>query len=373
MTPDEQRSTDRRVQTACLLTLTVLGVGAGLAYLKPVLVPFVLAVFFTYCLTPLIELLKKRLRLPDPVAILGAILVGLIALGLIGFVVARAGQQIYSQFDQYEASVNQLLKDLAGTVPLDKFGMTPDESGSYLRPVPEPIRNELLSQVGREVADQASRAGLVVLFMVFLLLGRSGVPATGLLAEIEERVQRFLTRMMFFSALTGVLVYLSLLALGVPFALAFGFLAFLLNFIPSVGSVLATLLPLPIILLSPDLSIAEKILAFALLVGVQCAVGVLQPKFIGNSLDLHPVALVLALLFFGKIWGSAGAFLAAPLTAVIKIALERHPATRWMAALLAGNLEVLLRPAGAPPPPPKDSPPELAEAMREVMGGKKGP
>jgi AI-2 transport protein TqsA len=136
--------------------------------------------------------------------------------------------------------------------------------------------------------------------------------------------------------------------LNVEYAFLFGFLAFLLNFIPNIGSIIATLLPVPVVLLSPELSVTAKVLALALPAVFQFLLGnVVQPKIQGSMLELHPVAVLMALIFFGMIWGISGAFLAAPITAVIKIILERIPETRPMADLLAGNLDALNRPDNA--------------------------
>jgi AI-2 transport protein TqsA len=188
---------------------------------------------------------------------------------------------------------------------------------------------------------------MVVIFMIFILLGRkSHRPSpTGLLGEIEQRVQRYTVQLIIMSVVTGVLVGGTLAVLHVEYAFLFGFLAFLLNFIPNIGSIIATLLPIPVVLLSPDLSITVKVLALALPAAIQFLLGnVVQPKIQGSMLELHPVAVLMALIFFGMIWGISGAFLAAPITAVIKIILERIPATRPLADLLAGNLDALNRP-----------------------------
>jgi AI-2 transport protein TqsA len=143
------------------------------------------------------------------------------------------------------------------------------------------------------------------------------------------------------SVLTGLLVGASLSILGVQFAAVFGLLAMLLNFVPTIGGIVATLLPIPVILLSPEMSVTAKILAIAIPGGIQAAIGAVQPKIQGDALEIHPVAVLLALIFFGMIWGIAGAFVATPLIAVIKIILERLPATRSVAALLAGDLSML--------------------------------
>jgi AI-2 transport protein TqsA len=164
----------------------------------------------------------------------------------------------------------------------------------------------------------------------------------GVLREIEDRVQRYITQMVVLSAISGILVSVTLAVCGVKFAVMFGFLAFLLNFIPTVGSIIATLLPLPVILLSPELGPTAKVLALAIPAAFQIYLGnSVQPRWLGNALDLHPIVVLISLIFWGMIWGLPGAFLATPMTAVLRIILEKIPATRPIAELLAGRIEAV--------------------------------
>src|SRR5262249_10219887 len=117
--------------------------------------------------------------------------------------------------------------------------------------------------------------------------------------------------------------------------------------------------PVPVILLSPGMSVTEKVLAVAIPAAIQFTLGsFIQPRVQANSLNLHPVALLMAILFFGIIWGVVGTFLATPMTGMVKLFLERIPATRPLAALLAGNLEGIAR-LGETWPPDDDSPKRL--------------
>ena len=127
--------------------------------------------------------------------------------------------------------------------------------------------------------------------------------------------------------------------LGIDLALAFGIFAFLLNFIPSLGSVVATFLPLPIVLVTEDMTLATGIMAIAIPGAIQFSVGnVIEPKVMGKSLELHPVTILVALIFWGTLWGVVGMFLAVPITAVLRILLGRLEVTRPAAALLEGRL-----------------------------------
>ena len=103
-----------------------------------------------------------------------------------------------------------------------------------------------------------------------------------------------------------------------------------------------TMLPIPVVLLAPDFSMTTLVLSVALPGAVQFAIGnVIEPKVMGNSLDLHPVVILLALIFWGMLWGTVGMLLATPITAVLKIVLERTALTAVMAEVLAGRLDFL--------------------------------
>jgi AI-2 transport protein TqsA len=199
----------------------------------------------------------------------------------------------------------------------------------------------VLEALAASAVGVLSGGGLVLIFVLFLLFGgRPGVRSeASLLGEIEARAQRYILQMVGFSALTGLLVWLALAAFGVDFAFAFGFIAFLLNFIPTIGPLLATVLPVPVVLLDPRLSVVEKVLALALPAAVQCAFAVIQPRVQGKAQELHPVTTMAALVFFGSIWGVVGAALAVPVTGVIKIILSRVPTTRPVAEWMAGNVD----------------------------------
>src|SRR5262245_20642542 len=112
MGTDQDRA-DLQVQTVCLLILTAVAVGVAMSLLQPVLVPFFLALFLTYCLTPVIDLLHRRLGLPRPLALIGAGLVGLLALLLFGFLAAASVARITRGLEGYQARLHELTEEVA--------------------------------------------------------------------------------------------------------------------------------------------------------------------------------------------------------------------------------------------------------------------
>jgi len=334
-----------RIQTVCLLLLSAVAGGAALYWLSPVLIPFVLAIFFTYCLTPIIDLQMRYLRAPRPLAIVATFALGCVVLTLLAVLVSTSVNQMSANADMYQTRITQLADQAITALPLERFGVQKEKLAQSLMQMPEKFIGGALSGTVSAIMNVLSNGLLVLIFMLFLLLGKStGTTAGdgGIRDEIETRIKRFIIAKTLLSAITGVLVGATLGALGVEFALVFGVFAFLLNFIPNIGSAIATLLPLPIVLLNPELAIVAKISAIAIPGVIQFAVGnVIEPKVMGQSLDLHPVAVLISLIFFGMIWGIVGMFLATPITAVIKIFFERMPFTQPAADLLAGRLDAL--------------------------------
>jgi AI-2 transport protein TqsA len=343
----DQEHTDRRVRTVCQLILTVIAVGVALSLLRPVLVPFCLAVFLTYFLAPAVDFQMKYLRFPRGLALVGVGVVGLLLSLLLMYLTAASVAEIAAHAEEYRDRLGELTNRAAHALPLDRLGIRPPADPNRTFTITESAGRQMLAAFVGALTELLGTGTLVVIFMIFLLLGR-GSPRpdpTSLLGEIEGRVRRYLVRLVGVSVLTGILVGLVLAALGVEFALVFGFLAFLLNFIPNVGGIIATLLPLPVALLSPNLSVAEQVLALAIPGTIQFVLGnVVQPRLFGGALDLHPVTVLLALIFFGMIWGVVGAFLAMPITGVIRIVFDRVPTTRPLGSLMAGDLGILNRP-----------------------------
>jgi AI-2 transport protein TqsA len=346
------RPSDRRVQTACLLILTLIATGFALDQLKQVLVPFVLALFFSQCLTPMIDTLMRRFRWPRMVAVTMAAIIGAALIVGVAFLLGSSisGMAEKQNLSQYESRFQHLTDEVATSRAAAWIGIKPGDRVTAMLQKFQNSGVDLFGFVGSQAKDIAQNTGVVLIntavvliLMAFLLFGRQTRRSRfAVLNQIEERVQRYISLTVGISILTGVLVGSSLSILQVQFAAGFGFLAFVLNFIPNLGAVVTTLLPLPFVFLDPHLSIVQQLLALVIPAAIQVAIGsFVQPRIMGQSLDLHPVVLILSLLFFTMIWGLGGAFLATPVTAVIKIVFEKIPATRPLAAALAGNLDPL--------------------------------
>ena len=182
---------------------------------------------------------------------------------------------------------------------------------------------------------------LMLLFCIFILMGRNPKEKirNEIYNEIECSVRKYLNIKFFISFMTGISIYFVFFVLGTPMAFVFGLLAFVLNFIPSIGSIIATILPIPILMLTMDISHTGLFVAFFVPCLIQMFFGnFLDPKMQGEGLRLHPVTILLALGYFGVIWGIFGMLLAAPLTAALRVILLEFQMTRWIALLMGGEM-----------------------------------
>ena len=330
-----------RIQTICLIILTAIAAAAAVYWLRPVLIPFVLALFIAIALSPIVDLLRRRARLPRIAAVTLTLILGFVVLGAVGVLVSVSVGDIAANADMYRDRVESLINWLVNAAPLDKLGVDREQLLQPFSQISGEAVGKLLLSTSRTLGDIISKGAMVFIFLCFLMFGGTGraLPADTRWGEIEASVKRYIVAKTLLSAATGILVGSALWILGIPLAVVFGLLAFLLNFIPSIGSILAVLLPVPVVLLSPDISPVTAVLAIALPGAVELTIGnVVEPRIMGKRLDLHPVVVIMALIFWGMLWGIIGMFLATPMTAVARILLQKHELTRPAAELLSGRI-----------------------------------
>lgn len=332
---------ENRIQTICLMLLCTIAIGAALSWLQSVFVPFVLAIFLSLILQSVIDFQVRFFRMPRVLAMLMTLILCFLALLFLAGLVSSSVRQLAASAGAYQARVEFLVNDVMTRLPVDRLGLPPDTEFDLRSLFPVATTRTMMVKMTGSIIAVLSQLLLVMMFVLFLMFGRGirGRPQTGgVLRDVERHVRRYIVTKTFLSAFTGVLVYVILQLLSVDYAISFGAFAFFLNFIPSFGSVIATLLPLPVVLLTPGGTWLSVVLALALPGSVQFTVGyIIEPKIMGDYLDLHPVTILLSLIFWGTLWGLVGMFLAVPITAVLKITFEKLEITAPVAHLLAGR------------------------------------
>ena len=329
----------QRIQTACLLFLASFAMAIALYLFRSAMIPFTLSLALAIALAPLMHLLTQGCKLPRVVAIGMTFLLGLILLVALSGLIAVSVSQLAENAPEYEAHFTEMVTRISTALPLEKWGIDPAILSEPLDALPTGAVSGLLVGTMQSLTSVFSQTFVVLIFLLFLLMGGSSLPkGHGLVAEATRSVQRYLTVKLATSSMTALLTFLILWFCNVPLALVFAIFAFLLNFIPNIGSIIAVLLPIPVLFLSPDMSLTTAILALALPSGVQFVIGsLIEPRLMGKHLGLHPIVILLALIFWGVTWGIIGMLLAAPITATLRIILERIPQTRPVAMVMAGK------------------------------------
>lgn len=324
---------------ACLVVVV-----AGLKAAAPVLVPFFLALFLAIVSMPVMFGLRMR-RVPAPLAIFLTVVLDAL---LFGFVVLLAGNSFGSFSERAPRYWSQLQTRMVNGVEwLREHGMVPDgyqfdglpglfEAGAVVG---------FLQGTLQTVASVFTLAFLVALIMVFILaeatvfpfkfqaiLGQSADGRHRLTKTIAE-IQAYLGIKTLVSLATGVTAGVFCWLMGLEFPILLAIVAFVLNYIPTIGSILAAIpaMALALILQDPSwmLLVGLGYLAINTLFG-----NILEPNLMGRRLGLSTLVVVLSLIFWGWLWGPIGALLSVPLTMVLKIVLENTPDLRWAAILL---------------------------------------
>jgi predicted PurR-regulated permease PerM len=286
-----------------------------------------------------------KVHLPYWVSLLLAIVTVLIGLSLIATLVGDNIAQVSAAAPGYQANIEALIAKVSN---LAGFEQPPDIAGVF-----EQI--DLRTVASRFAATAASFAGsfgIVLIYVVFLLIEQRGFrkkmralfpdrarreEMQNLLRRMQEQIQTYVAIKTLTSVITGVISYIILLIVGVEFAAFWGFIIFVLNYIPTVGSLLATLFPAMLALIQFPTPVPFFIVLGGI-GGLQFLIGnVLEPRLMGSSLNISPLVVILSLALWGSIWGVAGMFLCVPLTVIMMIILSYFERTRPIAILLSGD------------------------------------
>lgn len=335
MKNSELRNEQVWLAVGSLMILATIALAGALVYTRHVMIPFVLAIFITAAVAPLVDFQVTRWRLPGWMAVLTTLLLVLAVLSLLGVVLIVAVQTMVDAAREYSKQVVDLTERLFAQLNAHHIQVDQARISKEL----EAHLPGVITQTAGTVTTLVSHGFLIVFFVVFLLVGRhEHHRRNDIYADIESTIRGYITTATAISALTSLLVGLVLWALGLHMAWLFAFLVFLLCYIPNIGSIIATVLPVPVAVTQfhdPWMILA----AVAIPGAIHLTIGnFVAPKMMGRGLELHPVTVLLALAFWGLLWGIVGMVLAMPIVATLRIVLSRFSTTRPLANLLAGQL-----------------------------------
>lgn len=332
-----------------VLVLAVIAVAACLFVLRDILIPFVAAVFLAILFRPLIDVVK-RIGAPTWVALLvvlgvsGAALWGISAIIGIGVDGAVAKAPEYSEkIQRLATSAAQSVSQIPGGSEVLKHvdGIVTPEAGIA-------IASRWLSSAVSIVGDGV----IALLYLVFIVLGsgnfgvklRAAMNAAGtsdlvhVYMAVNDKVLKYLRTKTLFNLLNAAVVYGVLFVFGVDFAPVLAMLAFFFAYLPNIGSFITVVVSGAIVLIQFE-SPGQALLVVAILIVLANTIGnVLEPRAMGQSLNLSPLVVLFSLVFWGWMWGIVGMILSVPIMAVLTVVMEQFPTTRPIAILLGNSL-----------------------------------
>lgn len=323
---------------ASLITLSSIAIAFTLYTMKTILVPFVFSIFLYFMITPLMRWLKRKCKLPHLLALL--ITFTFVSTIVTGFILLL-GISITSLINgakTYYDNLFYFVDTLSNSPILERLGVKLDFTiiKDFLSAIP--IFNWVTYLTG-SVFKIISNIVLILIFLLFIAIGEKSETARKIIDdEVETKITRYITTKFFTSLLTATITFILLVIFGIDAAFILSAATFFLNFIPNIGSILAVVLTLPLVFLKFGFSL-PAFLIIGLLAAIQFIIGnVVDPKLLGENLGLHPVVILLSLLFWGYIWGISGMFLAVPMSAVIKILVNRSKLNQFFLRTLDKNI-----------------------------------
>jgi len=332
------------VVKALLVTAALFVVLAGLKIATNILVPFLLSIFIAIICNPLIVKASKY-KIPKPVAIAGIIVFIVTIFLSLGGLVGKSAQELSTLLPQYKEQLNGQFVWLTEKLAHYNIKISSEVLVEHFNPsAAMGLAANMLSGLGGVMGNLF----LIIITVIFMLFEAPSLSRKIHLAlddpdmklnQIDrflESVNNYLAIKTLVSIATGICVSLMLWIIGLEFYLLWGVLAFLLNYIPNIGSIIAAVPAMSLAVLQFGFGTAGLIgLGY---VSINMVMGnVIEPKYLGKGLGLSTLVVFLSLIFWGWLFGTVGMLLSVPLTMIIKIALEESEEGRWFSVLLSNE------------------------------------
>ena len=322
---------------------------AGMRASADIIVPFLLAVFIAIICSPALDWLERR-GLPRAAAMVTVLAaVTTIGIGITGLV-GSSLSQFTNDLPEYTERLNGYTRAVEQW--LNGHGV-PFDTGEMRNLIDAGRVMKMAAEVFNSFGGVLTNAFLIFLTVVFILFETASFavklqavmddPEDTLarLGNVTASIKRYLAIKTMTSLLTGVVIGICLTILGVESAVLWALLAFMLNYVPNIGSIIAAV---PAVLFAlVQLGVSGALATAAVFAVVNIVVGsALEPRFMGRGLGLSTLVVFLSLVFWGWVLGPVGMFLSVPLTMAVKIALGARESTRWIAVLLGSGHDVAL-------------------------------
>lgn len=303
----------------------------GLKFIAPILVYIIFSAFLTIILVPIFTYIDKK-GLPAFIAYFITLTIFILIFITIFVLIDNSIQGFLSNLPEYQEKFNEY-KFLVQQI-INKYNLNISLENIDIFTI--------INQSFKKIGSIATSILIIIIGVSFLLFesksfGRriSKIVNNKInLKNFYNNTQKYFLIKTFTSFLTGLFIGLMLYFFGVDFAFLFGFLAFLFNFIPVIGSIIASIPGISIALVTQDLWITFYVGLLYLVINIFIS-NILEPKIMGEGLDLSPAVIFFSLLFWGWIFGIIGTFLAVPLTMTLKLAFESSNDTKLIGELMS--------------------------------------
>lgn len=322
--------------------------------LSSVFLPIMISILLAIVFYPVITKLHTKLKFPWVLAALLIVVLLLAGIGSISSLLTKSLGTIFSEYPKYEIRLMSIFEKIAFHLNLefDKGKSFIDNLWGILQ-VRDFIQKAAVD-LSSGIVSSVKSVLVFLLMLAFLLIelgsfsekiniafeGVSRGAILNISSQIIFDVTRYLSIKFFISLATGILVYAGVAIVGLDFPIVWGFFAFVMNFIPTFGSIISIVITFLFALLQFYPEWGKIIYAVILLISVNFVLGnIIEPRIEGRHLGLSPFAILISLSIWGWIWGFIGMILAVPMTVIIKIVCQNIPELRRIAIFLSNNPE----------------------------------
>ncbi|MEA1892820.1 MAG: AI-2E family transporter [Campylobacterota bacterium] len=331
---------DRNIGYFFIVMASIIVIVAGLKSAAVIVVPFLLSVFIAIILAPLFNYINTK-GVPSGLSLVIVITLFLVLLMLVAKLIGSSVQEFSSNIELYESQLSKMFHATSEKLANMGIELPVDQIDSIINTKQIMLFSKGLAQ---SVGSMFTNSFVVLLSVVFMLLESShfltkisDVTNNQSIIDNIEKILEKIKRYMFLKALisffTAVIIWIALVAIGTDYAFLWAVLAFLLNFIPNIGSIIAAVPP--VLLTLVQLGYGSALMVVAVYLAANIIIGsIIEPRIMGKGLGLSTLVVFLSLIFWGWVFGIVGMLLSIPLTMIIKIILDANENTRWMAILL---------------------------------------
>lgn len=305
-----------------------------LIYTRTMLMPFVIAVFIYMVASTLAGWMKQKWNVPYGLGlgISGTAFLAVITAAVL--FISGSIETFVAGADIYSERLNDTLDWFLSHS--QKYGVNLNAQFVADTVAKLPVFT-MVKSVGSTVVSILTNLMLIILFVIFLFMGKASENKPALVSSIQKQISFYLLIKIFVSLLAAVFTWIVLASVKTELAPMLAVLTFILNFIPNIGPFISTLMPVPVLFLQYGFD-WHIVLALVLLTTIHFIIGnVLETKWLGKGMDLDPIVVIACLIFWALVWGIMGALLAVPMTAIIKMVFEQYETTKPLANILGGK------------------------------------